>query len=243
VTTLDKQPLPAALLDLGGISAIVWVGIAALPILGGRRGVREGASAGDIAIAVLMLAFSLVPFNQAGSLGLLIGGLYLFRTSAVGTNGRRIAVVMLALTGPLIWGKLLLALVGPHLLGIDAAIAGTLAGLPVRGNVISSADGNSMLYVALGCSSVHNGSLALLLFATLLQLLELPLTPARLLVGVLAAATMALVNVMRLAAMARLPAHFDYLHTGEGGQLFGMAGFIAAGSVALFGILLTTRAP
>ncbi|WP_157218520.1 hypothetical protein [Flavisphingomonas formosensis] len=241
VKAVHKQPLDMALLDLGGISAIAWFAICALLLIGAERGEREPVQHGDIAIAAVMLLLALVPFNQAGSAGLLLGGLHLYRTAQRGSRSRRIAVVMLGLTGPLIWGRLLLAFFGPRILGVDAHIAAFFAGLPVRGNVVWFADGRGMLYVALGCSSIHNISLAILLFVTLMQLLGLRLTLARLGVGIVAAGAMALVNVVRLATLARFPAQFDYIHTGPGAQFFGIAGFLITGVVMVVGLGLSAR--
>lgn len=235
-TAIAETPLLITILDLGGISAIVWFAIGSLFLISGEPPARSDLLRWDKVVAGLTLFLSFIPLNFAGAMGLLLCGAYLAGTSIRGTPDRRLAIVLIGLTGPLIWGRFLLALIGPFLLALDARMAGLLAGVPVDGNVVSLRDGSGSLYVALGCSSVHNMSLATLLFLTLTQLLRLRFTPFLLATGIAAALAMAAVNVTRLAVLARYPQHFDLMHTGSGGTLFGAISFIAAGAIIVAGI-------
>jgi exosortase/archaeosortase family protein len=235
-TAIYSQPLAVAILDLGGVSAIVWFAIGILFVLASDTATPSPAvRPADKAVFGLTLVLSFIPLNFAAAIGLLLCGAYLALCSPGGSAERRIALVLLALTGPLIWGRFLLALIGPFLLRIDAALAGLLAGARVQGNVVSLAGGQGNLYVALGCSSVHNMSLAVLLFVAVTQALRLRFTPLLLLTGAGAALMMATVNVMRLATLARFPEHFELFHTGWGGSLFGAVSFIAAGAIIAWG--------
>lgn len=233
-TAFSTKPVATALLDLGGVSAIVWFAVYSLFAIA-QEDERAEPNRMDRAICAFVLVLSFAPFNFAAAIGLLLGGAYLAVTSPGQSAPRRMAIVMLALTGPLIWGRFLLALMGPQLLGLDAWLAGLIAGEPVRGNVVGL-HGGGRLYVALGCSSVHNMSLAVLLFVTLTQMLRLHYTRRMMVIGALAALAMAMVNVLRLAALARFPQYFDLLHTGWGGALFGVLSFVAAGAIIFGGI-------
>lgn len=234
-TSLHGQSLSHVLLDLGGVSAIVWFAIGSLFLIAQENDIPSPLRHGDKAVSALVLMLSFIPFNFAAAVGLLVNGLYLALRSPRDDIHRRMGIVMLALTGPLIWGRLLLALLGAPLLGIDARLAGWIAGTAVEGNVVALRDGGS-LYVALGCSSVHNMSLALLLFVTLTQMLRLRYTGLLVATGIAAALAMAVVNVLRLAALARFPQYFDLLHAGWGGSLFGLSSFVAAGAIIAGGI-------
>lgn len=236
VSTIYDRPLMTAILVLGGVSAIVWFAIATLFTISQDGPTSPATGGADRAVCGLTLLLSLIPLNFAAAIGLLLCGAYLAATSPDGSADRRIAIVMLALTGPLIWGRFLLALLGPMLLGLDASMAGMLAGVNVQGNVVSLRGTTASLYVALGCSSVHNMSLAVLLFVSLTQMLKLRYTPLLLLTGIGAALAMAAVNVARLATMARFPQYFDLVHTGWGGTAFGGLSFIAAGAIIVGGI-------
>lgn len=235
-TAFYSQPLVMALLDLGGVSAIVWFAIAILFTISGEAAAGSALRPADKAVLVLTLFLSFIPLNFAAAVGLLLCGAYLAATSAGNSADRRIAVVMIALTGPLIWGRFLLALMGPFLLHLDAGMAGFLAGIPVQGNVIALPRGHGNLYVALGCSSLHNMSLAVLLFVAVTQALRLRYTALLLVTGAGAALAMATVNVLRLATLARFPEYFDLFHTGWGGSFFGAVSFLAAGAIIAWGI-------
>ncbi len=230
-----NQSFVVTVFDLGGVSAIVWFAIGSLFTIASQGTSSPRRQPHDKSVAGLTLALSFLPLNFAAAIGLLLCGAYLVATSAKDSPDQRIAIVMIALTGPLIWGRFLLAFMGPFLLGLDARLAGILAGVPVHGNVVGLRGGGS-LYVALGCSSVHNMSLAVLLFVTLTQTLRLRYTPLLVLTGVGAALAMAIVNVLRLAMMARFPQYFDLMHTGWGGTLCGALSFVAAGAVIAGGV-------
>jgi len=235
-TEIADAPLLNAALNLCGVSAIVWFAIGTLFIISHEGSAHSQAQPYDKAAIGLTMLFSFVPLNFAGAIGLLLCGAYLAGTSAKWSVERRIAIVIIALTGPLIWGRFLLALFGPFILKLDASLAAHLAGVQVEGNVVKLRDGSGSLYVALGCSSVHNMSLAILLFVTLVQFLALRCTRLLLLTAAGATLAMAAVNVMRLATLARFPQYFDLVHTGWAGTAFGALSFVAAGAIIARGI-------
>ncbi len=234
-TSLYGQPLLMAILDLGGVSAIVWFAIGSLFTIAHEGQTQPSLQRWDKLVVALVMVLSFVPLNFAAAIGLLLNGVYLALTSPGTSVERRMAIITIGLTGPLIWGRFLLTLMGPFLLGLDAKMAGLLANAPVHGNVVGLYGGGN-LYVALGCSSVHNMSLAVLLFVTLTQLLRLRYTPLMVMTGVAAAFAMAVVNVLRLASLVRFPQYFDLLHTGWGGSLFGVLSFVMAGAIIAGGI-------
>jgi exosortase/archaeosortase family protein len=199
-TAIYSQPLAVAILDLGGVSAIVWFAIGILFVLASDTATPgPPVRPADKAVLGLTVVLSFIPLNFAAAVGLLLCGAYLALSSPGGSAER------------------------------------LLAGAPVQGNVVSLAGGQGNLYVALGCSSVHNMSLAVLLFVAVTQALRLRFTPLLLLAGAGAALMMATVNVMRLATLARFPEHFELFHTGWGGSLFGAVSFIAAGAIIAWG--------
>jgi exosortase/archaeosortase family protein len=230
-------------MKLGGLSAIVWFSLVGLFLIGGERSDPYVLTPRDRLVLIGMALLAFVPVNIAGAMSVLLGGTYLAVIARGDSSARRVAVLMLALTGPLVWGRVLLTFWGPLLLGVDARFAALIAGVPSHGNVVSFFQHPGVLYVALGCSSLHNMSLAVLLFATLTQMLALRLTPRLLATCALGAISMGFVNILRLAALARYPDHFDYLHTGPGGYMFGVASFVMAGVVIGAGIVAATRDP
>lgn len=238
--SVHSETLADAILSLGGVSAIIWCALIVIAIIVWQC--REGRSPTrqDYRLMPALLLVALVPFNVASSLALVATGTYLIVSSASRSSCHRIGIIMLALSGPLLWGHLLLAFFGPALLSIDAQLAAALAGTAVHGNVVDLQGQQGSLYVALGCSSLHNMSLAILLFAVVTQLVGLPIS-APLVLGCLGSVSaMAMVNISRLATIASNPDQFDYYHLGQGASLFGLASFIAAGAVTGLSVVAAT---
>src|SRR5262249_21356026 len=159
-------------------------------------GSEEKPRRSDWIVAITTICFCAVPWNIISALVLFPLGVYAVLSAEKGSRTRRIGVILLALTGPLVWGRILLAWFAPLFLGMDARLSALLAGTPVWGNVVQFVGVPERLYVAPGCSSLHNMSLAILLWATLLQLLRLEFTFRLLLVAASGAIAMAFVNIL-----------------------------------------------
>src|SRR5205085_5860280 len=109
VSTLTWQPALSAVIGLAGISAIIWAAMAAAWKMGSEdesefRGARDYAVLGAVVLS------SFVPLSYAAQGGLLLCAGYLLATAGRNDCARRSAMILLALTGPLIWGRLILHL-------------------------------------------------------------------------------------------------------------------------------------
>lgn len=226
--------------SMGGISAGVWFALAGCYLIAQESREAETASGLDKGVAAGMAVAAALPVPVIASLAVLGGGLYFALASAAHTRTRRIGIVLLAVSGALIGGKLLLALFAPYLLPLDGAFVAALAHTHASGNVVAF-KGGAMFVIGSGCSSIHNLTFALLLWGTLTQLLGLPITWRLVLVGVLAMAGTAAVNVVRLVAIALYPQDFDYLHTGGGALIFGWAALLVAATIVWSGAYVETR--
>jgi hypothetical protein len=166
---------------------------------------------------------------------LLLCAAYLLATTHRHEPARRAALVLLALTGPLIWGRVLLNLFASRILALDAHIVGAVIGTRVDGNIFQAANGSHFLIGDL-CSSVHNMSLAIVLWTTAAMLFSIQVDRRYVLVGVAMAAFMFALNIARLATIGLFPAYFTFLHFGTGAALFGWAGLIGAALLAGWGV-------
>lgn len=225
-----------SLATLGGISAIVWAAMAAAWKIGAEddqalAGVRDWA----VLAIVALLSFIPLPFAAQG--GLLLCAAYLLVTAGASSAQRRSAFVLLALTGPLIWGRILLHAYEIPILSFDAHIVGAAIGTEVDGNVVGFAGSGSQFLVGAGCSSVHNMSLAILLWTTAAMLFKIRIDRGYLAVGFAMVALMFVLNILRLSAIGLFPAHFELLHAGVGAVLFGWAGLIGAAVLAGTGVV------
>lgn len=237
ILDLSWQRPVDALFNLGGISAVMWAAMLAAWRIGGdgRRPLKGSA---DRAILAVVVFLSFVPISYAAQAGLLLCACYLLTTADRHNDGEwRSAIVLLALTGPLIWGRLLLRLFETPILALDAHLVGAVIGTRVDGNIVRFAVGGDRFIIGDPCSSVHNMSLAIVLWTTAAMLFRIRVDRRYLMVGVAMAGLMFALNIVRLSILGLFPAHFDYLHVGGGAVLFGWAGLLGAALLAGKGII------
>jgi exosortase/archaeosortase family protein len=236
VSTLTWQPALNAAISMAGISAIIWAAMAAAWKIGSEDD-RKPKGAMDYAVLGVVLLSSFVPLSYAAQAGLLLCGCYLLATAGRSDAERRSAVILLALTGPLIWGRLILHLFEVPILSLDAHIVGTVIGSPTAGNVVRFAGDNGRFVIAEPCSSVHNMSLAIVLWTTAAMLFRIRIDGRYMLVGAAMVALMYGLNLVRLSTIGLFPGYFDILHVGWGAVTFGYAGLVGAAIVAGFGVI------
>ena len=225
----------AAALNLFGVSAILWVALAAGLQLMRAAPADDPPTRLDWIVAGLGLAAVALPSATISSAALTLFALYGLATGAPGSALRRAAIVFLAVTGATLWGRLLLGLFPHPRLDLDAFLVARVAGLSQEGNVIAFADGSGAMAVAPGCSSLQGVSLALVFWATVNQWFGVPIGRRSLAwLGAAVAATVA-VNVLRIAALAHFPRHFESIHTGLGWHVAAWVTMIVVAAICVYG--------
>lgn len=219
------------------MSAFVWFALYAVARIALDDEARRPAGRLDRIVAGLGILAAFIPIDWAGSLAVLAIGLYLALTGGPGTAERRLAIVLLTLTSTLIWGRVLLRLIAPSLLDLDAWFVALISGTGASGNLVGFAGGGHFI-LGTPCSSVHNMSLAVLFWGSLGQLLRQPVTWRSLLVCLAGMATMLACNVVRLALIALYPSSFDWLHNGDGAQIFSWSSIVISSLVIFYGFAL-----
>lgn len=233
INILTVRWLTGLFVELGGISAIIWFAMyAALKI--GIEGEAEPIRRRDLAVVAIVVFLSFIPLFFAAKGGVLLAGVYLFATSRPRSPSRRVALILLALTGPLIWGRVLLNVFAAPILALDAHIVATVVGSDVRDNLIAAP---VKFFIGGGCSSVHNISIAILLWATAAALFGIRLDRRYLGVGILMVLWMFLLNIVRLSLLGLFPEHFDWIHVGGGAVLFAWFDLIGAALLAGIGVI------
>jgi hypothetical protein len=221
---------------LAGISAVMWLAMyAALKI--GFEDQLDRLRPTDLYVLATVIFLSFVPISYAAQAGLLLCAAYLFATSRGGDPCRRVSLMLLALTGPLLWGRVVLQIFAVPILALDAHLVGAVTGTAVEGNTVRFAGENLRMMIAGPCSSVHNMSLAIVLWTAAAALFNVRVDRAYVVIGVAMVAWMFTLNVARLTSIALFPSHFVFLHHGLGATLFGWAGLIGAGFLAGMGVV------
>jgi exosortase/archaeosortase family protein len=224
-----------AALNLFGISAILWVAlVAGLQLLRIEPGTGS-ATRLDWAAALAGLAAIALPSATISSGALTLFAFYALLTSVPGSGLRRASIIFLAISGALLWGRLLLALFSHPLLDMDAFLVARLAGVTQEGNVIAFADGSGAMAVAPACSSFQGISLAIVFWATINQWFEVPVGRRSLAWLAAAIAATVAVNVLRIAALAHFPTHFDSIHGGLGWHVAAWTTMILVALLCIYG--------
>jgi hypothetical protein len=235
IAILEQVPIPEAVVGLGGISAVIWFAMYAA-IKTGFETAAEPIERRDIVVLATVVVLAVVPVYLAAHFALLLTAIYLLATSQKAEPARGIALLLLALTGPLIWGRILLSVLAWPLLLLDAHLVGLIIGTPANGNIVHFADSPRRFFIAAGCSSVHNISLAVVLWTTAAVLFRVRIDSRYIAYGLAMIALMFAINIARLSAIGLFPSSFDFLHVGGGAALFGWAGLLGAGSLAAIGV-------
>jgi len=230
---------------LFGVSAVIWIALLALVDLGGDGGGAKPEPI-DWWLCGAALVACLLPTGWEAALALLgLSALSIVRF-APGSRERRVAVIGLSLTGPLLVGPLALAYFAPEMLRLDAVVVSLASGHASNGNIVEFTDpamlaAGKQMVISSPCSSFHNMSLVGVLFAVVTQMLNVRITRSMwLLAATMVIATFA-INAARLTAIAVFPQHYDSLHDGLGGQVIGFAGLVIAGAIVIIGTLRSTR--
>jgi len=235
INALTYEPLLTAVASLGGVSAVIWIAMYVALNVGCED--DSAATTGiDSIVVACVVALSFLPVSYAAQMGLVLCASYLLLTSNAGSVSRGVSILLLALTGPLLWGRILLHVLAAPLLSLDAHLVALTIGTKVEGNTVQFAGSATPFLIAGPCSSLHNMSLAVVLWSTAGVLFRVRLDARFAAWGLAMAGWMFLVNVARLAAIGLYPAHFHSLHEGLGADLFGWAGLLGAGALAAIGV-------
>jgi exosortase/archaeosortase family protein len=235
IRIVPERGLTYAIFELFGISAIVWLALAAALALLLPNSDERTPSRLDLAVAAATVAVALLPVATASAVMLTGLSLYIVLTSPAGSPGRKAGLIGLAITATLIWGRLALALFSRPLLDADTWLVALLTGADQAGNTLAFLDGSGGLAVAPGCSSWQGMSLALLFWVTVNQWFGVK--PGLRSLGWLGAALAATIgiNVLRIAAMVRFPDHIAAIHHGYGWHLSMWATLIAVAALCIYG--------
>ena len=194
-----------------GISAIVWAAM----WLGARfvlQGQHTAIRLADGAAAFAVIALTLIPSAVPAWVAMTGLALYLCSTSKPDSPQRRGAWILLAVTIPMCWSRILFASLADTILELEAILVGTAMGSPRVGNMVQFADGSGYMQIWPACSSLANVSLAVLCWVTFSQATGYRDSLRGAAWCVLACATVVLINVTRISLIGFFPQHYDLLH-------------------------------
>jgi hypothetical protein len=217
------------------ISVIVWIA-AYLGVSLVVHGKHKPSSRLDWRFCGAAIAVILLPSSNASWLAVTILSLYIVVTSRFDNSTRRGATIIFALTVPMFWSKQLFTLLSGWILQADAILVSTLVGMKRVGNTIELSDGNGQLWIASGCSSLANLSLAVLCWTVFAQYIDPSKSGRANWIGAIACVLVVGINVGRLCLIALMPENYGLLHGPIGATLVGWMTTLAMVGVFLFGL-------
>lgn len=212
VTSVMLKGLSHAVWTLFDVSAIIWIAAAYGLHLAGRGAGVQPVSRADMAVGAVAVLLAVLPLNYTSWIGLILAAGWLAFMAAPGSEARRGARILLALTVPLFWARLTFSFAGDLVLHMDALVTGRILGTPSHGNVVQFADGSGYFQIYPACSSLVNMSLALLAWWTVVNVAGSIASRRVLAVAALLALTVFLINIVRLVALGTYPQHFELIH-------------------------------
>src|SRR5262245_50350685 len=130
---------------------------------------RDEIRSADLAVAGIFLILVILPIFALSWLAVTGLSLYILLFANDQSARRRGAIILLALTVPMLWSRLLFQFFAGPILAIDASLAAWLLGTERVGNVVGFGDGSGNLVIAPACSFIANTSLAFLCWVSVTQ--------------------------------------------------------------------------
>jgi exosortase/archaeosortase family protein len=212
-------------INLNGWSASVFERISAIELLACLLGVslllrdrKEEVRILDLTFAAIFLLFILIPVGVLSWVGMTGLSLYILLTQP-GPSVRRGAIILLAVTVPMLWSRLLFQFFANTILEIDAALVASVLGTLRVGNVVPFFDGSGNMVVQPGCSSLANMSLAFLCWVTVTQWVNHRWSPIDIIWCLLTCVSVVTVNVIRISLMGVSQDYYQTIHSEFGNTI------------------------
>ena len=216
----------------GNISVIVWFAcFAGVSLMLHEH--KDELRPADLAVGAFFIILVMLPIFALSWVAVTGLSLYILLFANGGSERRRGALILLALTVPMLWGSWLFRFFMTPLLEFDAALTAWILGTERVGNMFRFADGSGLVVVLPACSSFANVSLAFLCWVTVTQWVKHPWSSKDIFWSLLACASVIAVNVIRISLMGLSPWHHDLIHNEWGNMV---TNFIIVGLVVGFSV-------
>ncbi|MBU1336409.1 MAG: hypothetical protein KJ944_07460 [Alphaproteobacteria bacterium] len=209
-----------AILNTFDISIFVWLALIAGLLLVGRSPPTVPKRSDWLLISAAGMGM-LLPVPALSWLAVSGVGLSLLIRSTPGGTLWRGAAILLAMTIPMFWARVLMSLFGDAILAADATLIAWTIGSARNGNLVPFADGSGAMWIAPACSSLTNLSLTILAFVSLVNATSGKWSLATLGFGLLTCALVVLINVTRISLIGYYPGHFELIHGQVGASVAG----------------------
>jgi hypothetical protein len=218
IQSIRLDGLAAALLGIDINVIVLFACYAGLSMLYGavRTEPAERVRRVDFLAGAIFLVITALPIFPLSWLAVTGLTLYILCFAPGGPDRRRAAIILLALTVPMFWSRLLFQFFAKLILDIDATLVASLLGSTRSGNMVQFVDGSGYMVVLAQCSSLANMSLAFLCWVSVTQWARHQWTPMDLLWSGLACLSVITVNVTRISLMGLSRDSYNAIHNDWG---------------------------
>jgi hypothetical protein len=180
---------------------------------------REQIRSTDLAVASVFMIFVALPIFALSWVAVTGLSLYILLFANGSPARKRGAVILLALTVPMLWSQMLFRFFAKLILDIDAFLVASLLGTDRIGNMVAFADGSGHMVVLPACSSLANMSLAFLCWVSVTQWAEHRRSAGDALWSLLVCMSVIAVNVTRISLMGLSYWHYEVIHSELGDMI------------------------
>jgi exosortase/archaeosortase family protein len=173
----------------------------------------------DLGVALIFLILVSLPIFPLSWVAVTILSCYIFVFANANPERVRGAIILLAMTAPMLWSRLLFQIFAKPILDIDAALVALILGTDRTGNTVGFLDGSGYMIVLPACSSLANMSLALLCWVAITQWVGHRWTAKDVIWAGLACASVVAVNVTRISLMGLSHRHYEAIHSTWGDMI------------------------
>jgi exosortase/archaeosortase family protein len=173
----------------------------------------------DLGVAFIFLILISLPIFPLSWVAVTALSLYILVFAKANPERSRGALILLAMTAPMLWSRLLFQIFAKPILDIDAALVALILGTHRTGNMVGFLDGSGYMVVLPACSSLANMSLALLCWVTITQWVGHRWSAKDVIWGGLACASVIAVNVARISLMGFSHRHYEAIHSTWGDMI------------------------
>jgi hypothetical protein len=207
------------LLDVDISVIVLFACFAGISVL--LQGDGDEIRSADLAVGGVFVILVMLPIFALSWLAVTGLSLYILLFANDGSARRRGALILLALTVPMVWSRLLFQFFAGPILTIDASLAALLLGTERVGNLVGLGDGSGYMAVLPACSFLANTSLAFLCWVSVTQWANHKWSRIDVLWSLLACTSVIAVNVARIALTGLSRGNYEAIHSPLGTMVWG----------------------
>jgi hypothetical protein len=176
------------------------------------RNTRDQIRNLDLVVAAVFLLLVILPIYAVSWVAVTGLSLYILLFANDGPERRRGALILLALTVPMLWSRLVFQFFAKPLLELDATMVAWLLGTERIGNLVRFGDNSGYILITPACASFGNITFAFLTWVTVSQWANHRWARIDLLWSFLACASVVAINVTRIAITGLSYGHYETIH-------------------------------